>query len=181
LLGLLVSLQACQHIQTVDHPNNPTASPPIVANTSPPMPTPVIPTTGIGPSGLTGQVISASDVSGQPDEPLPGQSVLAIPIEKADEILGGGTSSLTNEKLRFWAARLPQKDPAIGFVLSDAAGKYTLILNPGEYILCVADSEKSPPDFPMTTRGCGRVQVPPGNLRRLDISRGFGEILLVGQ
>ncbi len=63
--------------------------------------------------------------------------------------------------------------------VSDAAGGYTLLLDPGQYVLCVAESEQSPPDFPATTRGCGRTTVEAGQLRQVDISSGFGEILLV--
>jgi hypothetical protein len=124
-------------------------------------------------------VVAESDVSGHPDVPLPGQMVLAVPIEKAGEILGAGAQQLADNELRFLKADLPRADPAIAVTLSDAAGKYTLLLEPGQYILCVADSEKTPPDFPATTRGCGRTEVPPGELRRVDISSGFGEILLL--
>jgi hypothetical protein len=127
---------------------------------------------------LVGQIIAESDVSGQPDEPLPDQMVLAVPIEKAGEILGEGGISPPAEELRFLKANLLQADPAIAFTLSDAAGNYTLLLDPGEYILCLADSESTPPGFPATTRGCGLTQVPPGELRHVDISSGFGEILL---
>jgi hypothetical protein len=128
---------------------------------------------------LTGQVIAESDVSGRPDEPLPGQMVLAVPVDKAGEFLGVGGGSLTERDLRFLKASLPQADPAIAVTMSDAAGKYTLPLDPGEYILCVADTEETPPDFPATTRGCGQTQVRSGELRQVDISSGFGEILLV--
>jgi hypothetical protein len=74
---------------------------------------------------------------------------------------------------------MPEANPAIAVTLSDADGIYTLLLDPGEYILCVADSEEIPPDFPATTRGCGQTRVVQGELRQVDISSGFGEILLV--
>jgi hypothetical protein len=180
-LGLLANLQACQQLRTVVIQNDQTRSPDIVSNTPSHMATPVNLVTSINPEGLTGKVVSASDVTGQPDVPLPNQMILAVPIENASEILGITSKIPTNQELRFWASDLPHKDPAIVSTLSDASGNYVLILTPGEYILCVADSEKSPPDFPATIRGCGRVVVQPGVLRRVDISRGFGEILLIGQ
>ncbi len=130
-------------------------------------------------TGLTGQVLSYSDVSGQPDEPLPGQLVLAFPAEKMGEILGPGRENLSDKELRFLKASLSGAEPAIITTVSDAAGEYTLLLVPGETILCVAESENTPPGFPATTRGCGRTHVLPGELRRVDISSGFGEILLV--
>jgi hypothetical protein len=128
---------------------------------------------------LTGQIFAASDVSGRPDEPLPAQMVLAIPLLRASEILGQARLDLTDDRLRFQKARLRQADPALRVTLSDAGGNYTLLLDPGEYVVCVADSETTPPGFPATTRGCGRTEVLPGALRRVDISSGFGEILLL--
>jgi hypothetical protein len=137
------------------------------------------PATQAVPTGITGQVFAESDVSGQPDDLLAGQMVLAIPAGKAGEILGTGGEVLTDEKLRFIKANLARADPALAVTLSDSAGNYTLSLAPGEYILCVADSDVTPPGFPATTRGCGRTTVQPGERRRVDISSGFGEILLV--
>jgi hypothetical protein len=131
------------------------------------------------PAGLTGQVISYSDVAGQPDTPLPNQMVLGFPADKMAEILGAGKEALSDRELRFLKASLTGANPAIVSTLSGTGGEYTLFLDPGETILCVADSEKTPPDFPATTRGCGRTHVLPGELRRVDISSGFGEILLV--
>jgi hypothetical protein len=175
---LLPALIACQGATTTGEPEAQTAQPLVVNTITPRVEKTSLPATAAGGTGLAGQIIAESDVSGQPDEPLPDQMVLAIPVEKALEILGVGGSSLTPEELRFLKANLPQADPAITVALSGAAGDYTLLLDPGEYILCLADSESTPPGFPATTRGCGLTQVPPGELRRVDISSGFGEILL---
>ncbi len=177
--GLLSGLLACQGTSETREQDEQTVNPPVVSETAAPVETPGVLPAEIKQAGLTGQVIVESDVSGQPDEPLAGQMVLAIPVEKAGKILGAGTETLTNEKLRFLKASLPQADPAISVTLSDAAGTYTLLLDPGQVILCVADSEKTPPGFPAKTRGCGRTLVPPGELRHVDVSSGFGEILLV--
>jgi hypothetical protein len=176
---LLSAMAACQGATTPGEPGSQTVNPTVVSETGVRVETPALPATGAGPSGLTGQVIAESDVSGQADEPLPGQMVLAVPVEKAGETLGAGGRDPTDEELRFLKAILPQADPALAVTTTDAAGDYTLLLDPGVYILCVADSEITPPGFPATTRGCGRTQVTPGGLRRVDISSGFGEILLV--
>jgi hypothetical protein len=48
-------------------------------------------------------------------------------------------------------------------------------------VLCLLESEQSPPDFPATTRGCGLTTVVEGQLRTVDISSGFGEILLLAR
>jgi hypothetical protein len=130
-------------------------------------------------TGLVGTVFYASDVSGRPDEALPDQLVLAVPVEKASELLAPGAEQLADRELRFLKASLPEAHPEIQTTLSDSTGSYTLLLAPGEYLLCLADSEASPPGFPAVTRGCGRAQVQPGGLTQVDISSGFGEILLV--
>lgn len=130
-------------------------------------------------SGLTGVIFAESDVAGIPDEPLAGDMLLAIPAGKAGEILAGGGEAPGDEELRFLKARIAQADPAIQVTRSDAAGNYTFRLDPGEYILCAVNSGQDPPDFPVTTRGCGRTEVPAGEMKRVDISSGFGEILLV--
>ena len=83
---------------------------------------------------LTGQVVAASDVSGQPDTALPSQMVLAIPVGKAVGFLGHNRPQLSDTDLRFLKANpFAQADPAITVSLSDAAGNYTLRLDPGEY------------------------------------------------
>jgi hypothetical protein len=130
-------------------------------------------------TGLAGIVFYASDVTGRPDEPLPDQLVLAVPVEKASELLEPGSEQLADRELRFLKASLSAAHPEIHTTLSDSAGSYTLLLAPGEYLLCLADSEANPPGFPAVTRGCGRAQVQPGELTNVDISSGFGEILLV--
>jgi hypothetical protein len=132
-----------------------------------------------GASGLSGTVLSASDVAGQPDQPLAKQLLLAVPAAQAGGVLGLEGQELDPARLRFIKAELLRVDPSMTVTLSDAAGRYNLLLDPGEYVLCVADSEKSPPDFPATTRGCGLAMVLAGQLRCVDISSGFGEIVLV--
>jgi len=139
--------------------------------------TPVTPNAANKQVGINGVILSASDVSGQPDVPLPGQLILAAPIGQAERILGSGTDRLADQKLRFLKVTLAA-DPGVPQTMSDSTGSYTLALEPGEYIVCVLDSETSPPSFPARTRGCGRTQVSPGETRRIDISSGFGEILL---
>ncbi|MEJ2600793.1 MAG: hypothetical protein P8Z00_20850 [Anaerolineales bacterium] len=166
LAGLLSGLIACQ-----------AATPGGERPTSPPPPAPARPTNA--PSGLTGVVLSASDVTGQPDEPLPDQMLLALPAAEAGAILGLGEQELTPVRLRFLKADLPQAGPSMTVAVSGSSGRYTLLLEPGAYVLCVAESQVSPPDFPVTTRGCGLTTVLPGQLRRVDVSSGFGEILLI--
>jgi hypothetical protein len=149
LLGQLCGLLACQGTSTAEKQGEQTANPVGASTTAASMESPTIPAPQKGSAGLTGQVVAESDVSGQSDKSLPSQMVLAIPVEKAVEILGAGTQQLRDEELRFLKAALPQADPAITVSLSDAAGNYTLLLDPGEYVLCV------------------------------EVSSGFGEIVLV--
>jgi hypothetical protein len=173
LAGLVYGLGACRAGPPGGEPpaQTPAASSPAGVTNAPP---------GTQtPSGLAGVVLSASDVTGQPDQPLAGQLLVALPAAQAGEVLGLGSQTLDPARLRFIKASLPQKDSSMAVTLSDADGRYTLLLNPGEYVLCVADSEKSPADFPATTRGCGLATVLAGRIRQVDISSGFGEILLV--
>jgi hypothetical protein len=184
LVGMLWVLVACRGMSPVERPEGQAADAPVaptIAGSIPSSASPAgAPTAPVTQSaGLTGLIFAASDVAGQPDQPLPDQMVLAVPAAQADAILGPGAQQLGNQQLRFLKANLPQQGPAIIVTLSDAAGNYTLLLDPGEYILCVADSENAPPSFPAITRGCGLAHVAPGGLRRVDISSGFGEILLV--
>jgi hypothetical protein len=137
------------------------------------------PATAAGPTGLTGLVIAASDVAGQPDTPLPDQLVLAVAVAAADDVLGPGTSRLGDAELRNLRADLPAPHPALATTVSDAAGAYTLSLAPGDVLLCLANSDSVPPSFPARTRGCGRATVPPTAPARVDISSGFGEIILI--
>lgn len=181
LPGLLSTLLACQGASTPGEHAGQTPVSRSVAETAAPLGTPGAEPGEAEPSGLTGLVFYASDVTGQPDQPLADQLVMAVPAARAGELLGTGRVGFTDEQLRFLKADLPRPDPAAAVTLSDTAGRYTLLLDPGEYVLCVLDTEETPPDFPATTRGCGRTQVLPGELRRVDISSGFGEILLVEQ
>jgi hypothetical protein len=174
LAGLLIGLSGCRAAPLDGEIPAGTAAPPPVPATA----SSLVAATKV-PSGLTGVVLSASDVSGQPDLPLADQLLLAIPAAKAGQFLGLQGEELAPARLRFLKAGLPHRDSSIAVTLSDAAGRYTLLLEPGDYVLCVAESEEKPPDFPATTRGCGLVQVREGELRRVDISSGFGEILLV--
>jgi hypothetical protein len=178
LAGLLAAFTACSSPAATSDPPSPNPRPPAASQTTTLPELPASATAPSGQSGLTGQIVAASDVSGQPDEPLAGQMVLAVPAAQAGEVLGVSGDQLAPETLRFLKANLPEADPAITVTLSDTAGNYTLLLNPGQVVLCAADSELTPPDFPATTRGCGLTEVRLGELRRVDISSGFGEILL---
>lgn len=161
LFPLIIMLAACQQAPQGELPTSPNE------------------TEGPGSSGIMGEIFAASDVSGQPDVPLTDQLILAIPLGAAEDLLGTPGDQLSDKDLRFMRADLPQSDPRMTVTLSDSMGKYTLPLEAGEYIICVADSEALPPDFPARTRGCGQVQVSSGRMSMVNISSGFGEILLL--
>jgi hypothetical protein len=181
---LLAGLLACQGPRPTATPAEPPTAPPgVVSPTTALSATATLrgdPTsTPATHTGLTGQVAAASDVSGQPDVPLPDQLVVAVGLADADEVLGASASTFSDSELRFLRADLPAPHPALAATLSDAAGAYSLALPPGDYLLCLANADSTPPSFPAHTRGCGRVTVLPGPMARVDISSGFGEILLV--
>lgn len=129
-------------------------------------------------SGLLGQILSASDVNGIPDTPLPDQVVLAFPESTAPRILGTN-SSLTDTDLRFLKADIPAQDPKLTIAISGPDGQYQMNLPPGKYIVCLAESQDAAGAFPVSIRGCGRVNIHDDEQVGLDISSGFGEILLI--
>lgn len=137
-------------------------------------------TSAAGVSGISGAVIAASDVGGQPDQPLPGQLVVAIPIDLVGSLPGGPGGAPSDRDLRFLAVTVERQQNGVVTTLADAGGRYNLALAPGDYALCLADSSGAQPaGFPLTTRGCGRVAVQQGSVRAINISSGMGEIVLV--
>ncbi|HSM54764.1 MAG TPA: hypothetical protein VK879_01300, partial [Candidatus Sulfomarinibacteraceae bacterium] len=131
-----------------------------------------------GQSGVRGVVTAYSDVGSLPDEPLAQQTVVIMPLEAAGALLGT-TPSPTPDELRFLQMMLPDRDERITLAVSDAAGRYEATLEPGEYVLCLADAAgPSPTDYPLAVRGCGAFMVPPGAVVEVNVSSGFGEILL---
>jgi hypothetical protein len=130
-----------------------------------------------GLEGFIGTVYSASDVSGIPDEPLPGQVVVALPVAAAPEILGQ-QPPLDAERLRFLSLNLDEQDPPLASAVSGEDGAYLLPLPPGDYVLCLGESAGLPGSFPIAVRGCGLASIAQGEARQVNISSGFGEILL---
>jgi len=129
-------------------------------------------------SGLVGQILAASDVSGIPDTPLPDQVILAFPEQATSEILGVG-ASLSESDLRFLKADITDRDQNLFMAISGPDGRYQLELPAGRYIVCLAESQSAAGAFPVSTRGCGRVTIPENIVVTLDISSGFGEVLLI--
>jgi hypothetical protein len=144
------------------------ASPPAGTPASSPQP---------GLEGFIGTVYSASDVSGIPDEPLLGQVVVALPVAAAAETLGL-QPPLDAERLRFLSLNLDEQDPPLASAVSGEDGAYFLPLPPGDYVLCLGESAGQPGGFPVALRGCGLASLAPGQARQVNISSGFGEILL---
>jgi len=129
-------------------------------------------------SGINGEVLYESDVATQPDQPLVDQLVLVIPLKEASRILGINPDELNQETLRFLRSTITTNESQIITKLTDNEGKYIMELPPGEYVICLGDAESPPEGFPVNTRGCGQVAVAAGALVQVNISSGFGEILL---
>lgn len=136
---------------------------------------PVTPTSS--PDGfarIEGMVVAESDVTGQPDEPLADQLVVAIPLPVLGELAG------PDQPLRFTSVRLEALPEGTVTTTTDAAGHYRLRLPPGEVALCLAYPEgPSDAEPPLLIRGCGALTAAAGTERTVDISSGFGEIRLV--
>ncbi|MFW6070474.1 MAG: hypothetical protein ACOC9X_05450 [bacterium] len=131
-----------------------------------------------GQSGVRGIVTAYSDVGSQPDEPLAEQTVVILPLEAASSVLGTATSPAPDE-LRFLQTTVPEPDERVTLAVSDAAGRYEATLDPGNYVLCLADAAgPTPTDYPLAVRGCGAFMVPAGAVVEVNVSSGFGEIVL---
>jgi hypothetical protein len=133
------------------------------------------PTPADAASGLRGVVVAESDVTGLPDTPLTGHTVVAVSEEAADARLGLPAEAWDVQTLRFLQTNVEEADGAF-ITTTDDEGRYELLLAPGVYALCLADLAAD--GVTLQTHGCGRVQVEPGRLHEVDISSGFGEILL---
>jgi hypothetical protein len=127
--------------------------------------------------GFFGRVYSASDVSGIPDTPLKNQLILAIPIGAAPDLLALDFP-LDPARLRFLRHTLPAPDPRVEVTASGEDGTYTLQLPPGDYLICLGDSQHPTERYPLDLRGCGSATLPTGEAREVNISSGYGEILL---
>lgn len=129
-------------------------------------------------SGVRGIVTSYSDVGSQPDEPLAEQTVVILPLEAASSVLGTASSPAPDE-LRFLQTMVPAPDERVTLAVSDAEGRYEAALAPGDYVLCLADAAgPTPTDYPLAVRGCGAFMVPAGAVVEINVSSGFGEIVL---
>jgi hypothetical protein len=127
---------------------------------------------------VSGTVIAESDVRGQPDTPLAQQAVVLIPLDLLQG-LAGSALRLTDNALRFMSVSLQEGQRGIVTGLTDAEGQYALAVPPGEYALCLADSEGvDPAGLPLAIRGCGRVRVEPGKVTTANVSSGYREILV---
>ncbi len=139
-----------------------------------PTPTPTNPASdATGPARIAGTVVAESDVSGQPDVPLTDQIVAAVPY--------AALRSLSEDAppLRFLSLRLEARPEGMHTAVTGAEGRYALTLPPGDYALCLAYPEGEPPtDPPLRLQGCGALTLTAGSTRTVDISSGFGEILL---
>ena len=179
VMGLAWSLAAC---------GSPTPAPPTetarpaAQQTPPPSPPSESGQEDSGPAHISGHVVSASDVSGQPDVPLVRQVVIALPLATLRDM---ADQPLTEADLRFFSHLLPGALPGAILALTDARGTYALELAPGTYALCLAypaagtAEGPQPTDFPLEVRGCGRLDLATGQARTVDVSVGFGEILLI--
>ncbi|MEJ2211636.1 MAG: hypothetical protein P8129_21730 [Anaerolineae bacterium] len=187
----LLALAACGVEPTPPQPT-PTASAPTggPSATSTPAPSPAAIATASAtanpgaPARLSGTVVAESDVSGQPDVPLAVTAVVAMPLERLAGLVGIPPAGLTDRELRFLSLTLAQRVAGMAVDLTDPEGHYEMTLPAGEYALCLAYPESSPagpagePPLPLNIRGCGRLALEAGQTRIVDVSSGFGEILL---
>jgi hypothetical protein len=128
-------------------------------------------------SGVEGTVIMESDVISRPDVILANQLVLVFPEKAIMSLLGG---KVDPSELRFLRRTISESEEGMEMTLTDSDGHFAFSLVPGDYVLCLADSDgPNPADFPATTRGCGQVTVQPNIMRQINVSGGYGEILLV--
>ena len=128
-------------------------------------------------SGVEGTVIAESDVMFESDMVMTDQLVLIFPQEATSSLVGRKVDS---SELRFLRETISELNEGIETTLTDNDGQFSFFLPPGYYVLCLADLDEQTSDsFPITTRGCGQVMVQSNIMRQVNISSGFGEILLI--
>ena len=136
------------------------------------------------PAQVSGTIIAESDVAGQPDLPLADTVVVAMPLETLAGLMSIPPAGLTDQGLRFLSLTLEQQVAGMAVDLTDQEGHYELTLSANEYALCLAypegegDPSANGPPLPLSIRGCGRLVLEAGQARVVDVSSGFGEILL---
>jgi hypothetical protein len=132
---------------------------------------------------LSGTVVSESDVAGQPDTPLAGAAVVVMPLDALAAMAGLPHVEPSDRELRFLSFTIDREVAGMAVDVTDVLGHYALALPAGEYGLCLAYSEEtgtvpSEPQLPLGVRGCGRLVLQEGQTRVVNVSSGFGEILL---
>ncbi|MBN1661598.1 MAG: hypothetical protein JXA93_24605 [Anaerolineae bacterium] len=189
LLGCcLLALAACGTPPPAQPPPVETATPITTPTGAPPTtPSPTYSNGDNGQARVSGTVVAESDVSGQPDVPLAGAAVIAMPIDAVATLAGAEPGSLSDRDLRFLSFTIERELAGMAMDVTGAEGRYELALPAGEYGLCLAfgeGGEAAPaggPALPLIVRGCGRLSLAGGQVRSVDVSSGFGEILLEEQ
>ena len=133
---------------------------------------------------VSGTVVSESDVAGQPDTPLAGATVIVMPLDALAAMAGLPHGEPSDQELRFLSFSIDREVAGMAVDVTDAQGHYALALPAGEYGLCLAYSEgeastaPGESQLPLGVRGCGRLLLQEGQTRVVNVSSGFGEILL---
>lgn len=173
LLLLALLLAGCGESPAVPETEEMAPAPEAGVATSTPLPGD---TPATGSAILEGTVLSASDVADQPDKPLAEQLVLLLPASEAPAVLGVRPEE---RALRFLSSSVTQPPPSVSALLTGPAGEFSLTTEPGDYVLCLADSEgQGPLTPPYQTRGCAQLSLSAGQTLEVEITTMFGEILL---
>ena len=174
LLGLLaLPLVSCEG-GTVDNPTNePEEATPVTTGEE------TRSETDAAGARLTGTVIAESDVGSLPDEPLSDQLVLLLPLDEAPRLLGA-SSSTDDGGFRFLHTTIEQSSPALSTLRTGPNGAVSFGgLDAGGYVLCLADATgESMNAPPYDTRGCAPLTLEKGETLDVEVSSGFGEIVL---
>jgi hypothetical protein len=110
--------------------------------------------------------------------------VVVIPLEVLAGLAGAPPAELSDRDLRFLSLTVEQEVAGMAVDITDGQGRFGLELPAGEYGLCLAygegdggsvTSELRPP---FSIRGCGRLLLEAGQVQRVTVSSGFGEILV---
>ena len=180
--GCLLALAACGAEAT---PQPTATGPPAATQTVAPGPSPAVTPGEDGElARVSGTVISESDVAGQPDTPLAGAAVIVMPLDALATMAGLPPGEPSDQELRFLSFTIDREVAGMSADVTDAQGHYELALPAGEYGLCLAYGEgdagtvPGEPELPLSVRGCGRLVLQEGQTLVVDVSSGFGEILL---
>jgi hypothetical protein len=111
-----------------------------------------------GPDGLHGRFIAVDD-TGLPDSPVDDTAVLVIPAASVDDVLDRfSTDPAYLQSVAASVTEAARLDAGGRRYVTDARGRFTLDVEPGEYWVCYSWGD--PQAEPLEVNACGAATLP---------------------